>query len=119
MFSVCDALEITRVQLLTVKGIYTEYKDSAIDYEVIWADIKIIKQIHGLDEQTDSIYEALQKLEAMESIVEEYILDKCSNKCHYEKSSGFASGRDGYMLVQMDEIFVAFDKKKLLNDDTS
>ena len=52
-----------------------EIKDADIDYEVTKSDIKILKQIHSLgDEQYKRLMtdmKALQKLEEMESIVEE------------------------------------------------
>ncbi len=69
------ALDITPEQLLTGKGIDPEYKDADMDYEVTRADIKILKQIHSLgDEQYKRLMayiKALQKLEQMESIVED------------------------------------------------
>ena len=72
---ICDALDITPEQLLTGKGIDPEYKDADMDYEVTRSDIKILKQIHSLgDEQYKRLMaymKALQKLEQMESIVEE------------------------------------------------
>ena len=75
LLSICDALEITPDQLLTGKGIDPEYKDADMDYEVTRADIKILKQIHGLgNEQYKRMIaylKALQKLEQMESIVED------------------------------------------------
>lgn len=75
MLSMCDALYITPEQLLTRKGIDPEYKDEDMDYEVARADIKILKQIHSLgDEQYKRLMayiRALQKLEQMESIVED------------------------------------------------
>lgn len=75
LLSICDALEITPEQLLTGKGIDPEYKDADMDYEVTRSDIKILKQIHSLgDEQYKRLMaytKALQKLEQMESIVEE------------------------------------------------
>ena len=75
MLSICDALYITSEQLLTWKEIDPEYKDADMDYEVTSADIKILKQIHSLgDEQYKRLMEyikALQKLEQMESIVED------------------------------------------------
>ena len=75
MLSICDALEITPDQLLTGKGIDPEYKDADMDYEVTRADIKILKQIHGLgNEQYKRMIaylKALQKLEQMERIVED------------------------------------------------
>ena len=75
MLSMCDALYITPEQLLTKKGIDPEYKDEDMDYEVTRADIKILKQIHSLgDEQYKRLMayiRALQKLEQMESIVED------------------------------------------------
>ena len=75
MLSMCDALYITPEQLLTRKGIDPEYKDEDMDYEVTRADLKILKQIHSLgDEQYKRLMEyikALQKLEQMESIVED------------------------------------------------
>ena len=75
LLSICDALDITPEQLLTGKGIDPEYKDADMDYEVTRSDIKILKQIHSLgDEQYKRLMaymKALQKLEAMESIVEE------------------------------------------------
>ena len=75
LLSICDALDITPEQLLTGKGIDPEYKDSDMDYEVTRSDIKILKQIHGLgDEQYKRMLaylKALQKLEEMESIVED------------------------------------------------
>ena len=73
LLSICDALDITPEQLLTGKGIDPEYKD--MDYEVTRADIKILKQIHSLGDEHYKrlmVYlKALQKLDAMESIVEE------------------------------------------------
>ena len=73
LLSICDALDITPEQLLT--GIDPEYKDADMDYEVTRADIKILKQIHSLgDEQYKRLMayiKALQKLEQMESIVED------------------------------------------------
>lgn len=75
MLSMCDALYITPEQLLTRKGIDPEYKDEDMDYVVTRADIKILKQIHSLgDEQYKRLMayiRALQKLEQMESIVED------------------------------------------------
>lgn len=75
MLSICDALYITSEQLLTWKEIDPEYKDADMDYEVTRADIKILKQIHSLgDEQYKRLMayiRALQKLEQMESIVED------------------------------------------------
>ena len=75
MLSMCDALYITPEQLLTRKGIDPEYKDEDMDYEVTRADIKILKQIHSLgDEQYKRLMayiKALQKLQQMESIVED------------------------------------------------
>ena len=75
MLSICDALYITSEQLLTWKEIDPEYTDADMDYEVTRADIKILKQIHSLgDEQYKRLMEyikALQKLEQMESIVED------------------------------------------------
>ena len=75
LLSICDALDITPEQLLTGKGIDPEYKDTDMDYEVTRSDIKILKQIHSLgDEQYKRLMaymKALQKLEQMESIVEE------------------------------------------------
>ena len=57
------------------QGIDPEYKDADMDYEVTRSDIKILKQIHSLgDEQYKRLIaymKALQKLEQMESIVEE------------------------------------------------
>ena len=71
----CDALDITPEQLLTGKGIDPEYKDADMDYEVTRSDIKILKQIHSLgDDQYKRLMaymKALQKLEQMESMVEE------------------------------------------------
>ena len=75
LLSICDALDITPEQLLTGKGIDPEYNDADKDYEVTRTDIKILKQIHSLgDEQYKRLMaymKALQKLEQMESIVEE------------------------------------------------
>ena len=75
LLSICDALDITPEQLLTGKGIDPDYKDTDMDYEVTRTDIKILKQIHSLgDEQYKRLMaymKALQKLEQMESIVEE------------------------------------------------
>ena len=75
LLSICDALDITPEQLLTGKGIDPEYKDADMDYEVTRSDIKILKQIHSLgDDQYKRLMaymKALQKLEQMESIVEE------------------------------------------------
>ena len=52
-----------------------EYKEADMDYEVTRSDIKILKQIHSLgDEQYKRLMtymKALQKLEQMESMVEE------------------------------------------------
>ena len=73
--SICDALDITPEQLLSGKGIDPEYNDIDKDYEVTRADIKILKQIHSLGEERYkrlmAYMKALQKLEEMESIVEE------------------------------------------------
>ena len=75
LLSICDALDITPEQLLTGKGIDPEYKDADMDYEVTRSDIKILKQIHSLgDDQYKRLMaymKALQKLEQMESMVEE------------------------------------------------
>ena len=75
LLSICDALEITPDQLLTGKEIDPEYNDADMDYEVTKADIRILKQIHSLgDEQYKRLMaymKALQKLEQMESIVED------------------------------------------------
>ena len=75
LLSICDALDITPERLLTGKGIDPEYKDADMDYEVTRSDIKILKQIHSLgDEQYKRLMaymKALQKLEQMESMVEE------------------------------------------------
>ena len=75
LLSICDALDITPEQLLTGKGIDTEYKDTDMDYEVARSDIRILKQIHSLgDDQYKRLMaymKALQKLEQMESMVEE------------------------------------------------
>ena len=75
LLSICDALDITPEQLLTGKGIDPEYKDADLDYEVTRSDIKILKQIHSLgDDQYKRLMaymKALQKLEQMESMVEE------------------------------------------------
>ena len=54
LLSICDALDITPEQLLTGKGIDPEYKDADMDYKRLMAYMK-----------------ALQKLEQMESMVEE------------------------------------------------
>ena len=74
LLSICDALDITPEQLLTGKGIDSEYKDADMDYEVTRSDIKILKQIHSLgDEQYKRLMaymKALQKLEQMESMME-------------------------------------------------
>lgn len=74
LLSICDALEITPEQLLTGKGIDPD-KDADMDYEITRADIRILKQIHSLgDEQYKRLIaylKALQKLEQMESIVED------------------------------------------------
>ncbi|MFQ9896980.1 MAG: helix-turn-helix domain-containing protein [Lachnospira sp.] len=50
LISICDALEITADQLLTGKGIDPECKDADMDYQVTRSDIKILKQIHSLDD---------------------------------------------------------------------
>ena len=75
LLSICDALDITPEQLLTGKGIDPEYKDADMDYEVTRSDIKILKQIHSLGDaqykRLMAYMKALQKLEQMESIVEE------------------------------------------------
>jgi len=75
LLSICDALDITPEQLLTGKGIDPEYKDADMDYEVTRSDIKILKQIHSLeDEQYKRLMaymKALQKLEQMSPL---YIL---------------------------------------------
>ena len=75
LLSICDALEITPEQLLTGKGIDSEYKDSDMDYEVTRADIKILKQIHSLGDaqykRLMAYMKALQTLEQMENMVEE------------------------------------------------
>ncbi len=75
LLAICKALDITPNQLLTGKGIDPDYKLSADDYEVTGNDIKILKQMHSLsDEQFKRLMtymKALQKLEAMERMVEE------------------------------------------------
>ena len=75
LLSICDAVDITPEQLLTGKGIETEYKNTDKDYEVNRSDIRILKQIHSLgDDQYKRLMaymKALQKLEQMESMVEE------------------------------------------------
>lgn len=75
LLSICDALEITPNQLLTGKGIDPEYEDEDIDYEITKLDIKIVKQIHSLKgeqyKRLMAYMQALQKLEAMEVIIEE------------------------------------------------
>ena len=75
LLSICDALDITPEQFLTGKGIDPEYKDSDMDYEVTRSDIKILKQIHSLGDaqykRLMAYMKVLQKLEEMESIVEE------------------------------------------------
>ena len=68
-------LYVMHWRLLPGKGIDPEYKDADMDYEVTRADIRILKQIHSLgDEQYKRLMaymKALQKLEQMESIVED------------------------------------------------
>ena len=71
LLSICDALDITPEQLLTGKGIDSEYKDADMDYEVTRSDIKILKQGDEQYKRLMAYMKALQKLEAMESIVEE------------------------------------------------
>ncbi len=75
LLPICKALDITPNQLLTGKGIDPDYNSKDVEFEVSNADIKILKQIHSLgDEQFKRLMaymKALQKLEAMESIVEE------------------------------------------------
>ena len=62
-------------EIIHAKGIDPEYKDEDANYEVTRSDIKILKQIHSLgDEQYKRLMaymKALQKLEQMESIVED------------------------------------------------
>ena len=53
LLSICDALDITPEQLLTGKGIDSEYKDADMDYEVTRSDIKILKQIHRIDDMKE------------------------------------------------------------------
>ena len=69
LLSICEALDITPEQLLTGKGIDPEYKDADMDYEVTRSEI------HSLGEdqykRLMAYMKALQKLETMESIVEE------------------------------------------------
>ena len=75
LLSICDALDITPEQLLTGKGIDPEYKGADMDYEVTRTDIKILKQIHSLGNEQYrrmlAYLKALQRLEEMESIVED------------------------------------------------
>lgn len=75
LLPICDALDITPNQLLTGKGIEPDYNGAYTECEVSNADIKFLKQIHSLsDEQFKRLMaylKALQKLEAMESILEE------------------------------------------------
>lgn len=75
LLQICEALDITPNQLLTGKGIDPDYNGTDTEYEVSNTDIKILKQMHSLgDEQFKRLMaymKALQKLEAMESIMEE------------------------------------------------
>ena len=75
LLPICNALDITPNQLLTGKGIDPEYQQSDFDDEITGTDMKLLKQIHNLgDVQYKRLIvyvKALQKLEAMESIVEE------------------------------------------------
>ena len=75
LLSICDALDITPEQLVTGKGIDPDYKDTDMDYEVTRTDIKILKQIHSLGNEQYrrmlAYLKALQRLEEMESIVED------------------------------------------------
>ncbi len=75
LLPICIALDITPNQLLTGKGIEPDYDGADMEYEVSNTDIKILKQMHSLgDEQFKRLMaymKALQKLEAMESIMEE------------------------------------------------
>lgn len=107
----CDALYITPEQLLTRKGIDPEYKDEDMDYEVTRADIKILKQIHSLgDEQYKRLMEyikALQKLEQMESIVEDWLISSWNWKINLpELITGLVGGKMEYTeeLITTDDI---------------
>src|SRR5574344_1966886 len=75
LLPICNALDIRPNQLLTGKGIDPEYQQSDFDDEITGTDMKLLKQIHNLgDVQYKRLIvyvKALQKLEAMESIVEE------------------------------------------------
>ena len=75
LLSICDALDITPEQLLTGKGIDPEYKGADMDYEATRTDIKILKQMHSLGNEQYrrmlAYLKALQRLEEMESIVED------------------------------------------------
>ncbi len=75
IMAICEALEIYPEQLLTGKGIDPDYEKTDLDYEVTRADIKILQQIHSLDDdqfkRLMAYMKVLQKLEEMESIVEE------------------------------------------------
>ena len=63
LLSICDALDITPEQLLTGKGIDPEYKDADMDYEVTRSDEQYKRLM--------AYMKALQKLEQMESMVDE------------------------------------------------
>ena len=75
IFYVMEQKIIPQLELSTGKGIDPEYIDADMDNEVTKADIRILKQIHSLgDEQYKRLIaylKALQKLEQMESIVED------------------------------------------------
>lgn len=75
IMAISEALEVSPEQLLTGRGIDPDYKDMDVDYDITSEDVKILKQIHSLgDDQYRRLMaylKALQKLEEMESMVEE------------------------------------------------
>ena len=79
--AICDALEITPEHLLTGKGIDPEYKDTDMDYEITRAYMK-----------------AFQKLEVIESIVEEYIHNPKFNYIEFEAIKNEA-GLNSFVLT--------------------
>ena len=75
IMAISEALEVSPEQLLTGRGIDPDYKNVDVDCEITSEDIKILKQIHSLGydqyRRLMAYLKALQKLEEMESIVEE------------------------------------------------
>ncbi len=70
---ICEALEVTPEQLLTGKGIDSEYKEISKTEDIITkADRKLLKEIHTLEEEQQkrlmAYLKALKKLEELEDI---------------------------------------------------